>query len=246
MPGDERVAVGLVHGIHGLRGAVRVEVLSDDPDRFSVGSVLFTDADDRPLTVVWVQQSKLGILLRFEGRDSRESVEALMGRYLEAAPGEPLPAGTYYWHQIHGLEVRTTGEEILGVVSDVFRAGEGEVYVVRGGPLGEILVPSVQGVITELDPAGGRIIVDAVALALPDKPPRRRRRQEQPKKVRKAAAIALKAEIRANKATKAARKASARKTVAVPERATAGKTASAGTDEAKAAEPESDAGPAEA
>jgi len=246
MPGDERVAVGLVHGLNGLRGAVRVEVLSDDPGRFSVGSVLFTDADDRPLTVAWVQQSKPGILLRFEGRDSRESVEALMGRYLEAAPGEPLPAGTYYWHQIHGLEARTTGDEILGVVADVFRAGEGEVYVVRGGPLGEVLVPGVQGVITELDPVGGRIIVDPVALALPDKPPRRRRRQEQPKKVRKAAAQALKAEARANKATKAARKATARKTATVAEQAKAGETATAGTDEAKAEESASDASKAEA
>ena len=44
-PDEERVAVGLVHGLHGLRGAVRIEVLSDEPHRFEVGSVLFVEGD---------------------------------------------------------------------------------------------------------------------------------------------------------------------------------------------------------
>ena len=45
-PDRERLTVGLVRGLHGLRGAVRVEVLSDDPDRFEVGSVLHLDGED--------------------------------------------------------------------------------------------------------------------------------------------------------------------------------------------------------
>jgi 16S rRNA processing protein RimM len=203
MSADERVTVGLVRGLHGLRGAVRVEVLSDEPERFAAGSVVFVDGDDRPLVVAGVQASKPGILVRFEGHDSRESVEALRERYLEATIGEPLPSGTYYWHQLRGLEARTTDGEILGTVTDVFRAGEGEVYVVSGGPRGEVLVPAVRGVVTELDPTAGHVLVDAVVLALPDKPRRRRRRHEQPNKARRAAARAELTEARAAKAGKA-------------------------------------------
>lgn len=203
MSAGERVTVGLVRGLHGLRGAVRVEVLTDDPERFAVGSVLFAEGDDRPLSVIGVQAAKPGILVRFEGRDSRESVEALRDRYLEATMGEPLPSGTYYWHQLRGLEVRTTEGEVLGSVTDVFRAGEGEVYVVSGGPRGEILVPAVHDIVTELDPTAGHVIVDAVVLALPDKPPRRRRRHEQPNKARRAAARAKLAADRADRRTQA-------------------------------------------
>ena len=36
---------GLVRGLHGLRGAVRVEVLSDDPRRFARGSVLHPEGE---------------------------------------------------------------------------------------------------------------------------------------------------------------------------------------------------------
>lgn len=188
-PPEERVAVGLVHGLHGLRGAVRIEVLSDAPERFAVGSVLYAEGDDQPLTIAWTGQAKPGLLVRFEGLHSRESVEHLRRRYLEAVAA-PLPDGAYYWHQVKGLSVLTTSGEELGTVVDVFRAGEGEVYVVGGGPLGEIMVPSVAGVVVELDPAAGRLVVDPVALDLPAKPPRRRRRHEVTRRSRKEARAA--------------------------------------------------------
>jgi 16S rRNA processing protein RimM len=184
-PADERITVGLVRGLHGLLGAVRVEVLSDDPDRFAIGSMLFVDGDDEPLTVAWTGESKPGILVAFEGVGSREAADRLRDRYLEAIPGPPLPEGSWYWHQIRGLEVRTAEGEDLGKVTEVFRAGEGEVYIVSGGARGEVLVPSVHGIIMELDPTSGHLIVDAVALDLPDKPPRRRRRHELTKAERK-------------------------------------------------------------
>lgn len=175
LPPGERITVGLVRGVHGLRGAVRIEVLSDEPARFHPGRVLFAEGSDDALTVAWAQPSKPGLLLRFAELPTRESVEALRDRYLEATPEESLPPGTWYWHQIEGLEVRTASGEVLGTVGEVFRAGEGEVYVVRGGPRGEILVPAVKGVVTELAPDRGYITVDAVALALPTGPPSRRR-----------------------------------------------------------------------
>ena len=49
---DDRLVVGLVRGVHGLRGALRIEVLSDNADRFSVGSVLHAEGSHSPLTVV--------------------------------------------------------------------------------------------------------------------------------------------------------------------------------------------------
>ena len=188
-PAEERVAVGLVHGLHGLQGAVRVEVLSDEPQRFAVGSVLFAEGDDRPLTIAWTGPARQGLLVRFEELPTRESAESLRRRYLETVAAA-LPEGTYYWHQIRGLAVTTTDGVDLGTVVDVFRAGGGEVYVARGGSLGEVMIPAVSNVVAELDPAAGRLVVDPVALALPDKPPRRRRRQEVTRRSRKAARAA--------------------------------------------------------
>jgi 16S rRNA processing protein RimM len=165
-PPAERITVGLVRGLHGLRGAVRVEVLSDEPSRFAVGSVLHVEGEDRPLTIAWTGPAKPGLLVRFHELTDRASVEGLRERYLEAIPETALPEDTFYWHEIVGLEVQTTAGEPLGSVRDVFRAGAGEVYVVSGGPRGEVLVPAVKSVVVELAPEQGRLVVDAVALGL--------------------------------------------------------------------------------
>jgi len=164
---DERVTVALVRGLHGLRGAVRLEVLTDTPDRFRLGSILYVEGQDAPLTVDWTGPSKPGLLVHFAEVTSREAAEPLRERYLEVVPEAKLPAGSWYWHEIVGLEAHTTSGEVLGTVSEVFRAGAGEVYVVTGGLRGEVLVPAVRGIVTELAPAEGRLVVDPLALDLP-------------------------------------------------------------------------------
>jgi 16S rRNA processing protein RimM len=165
--------VGLVRGLHGLRGTIRVEVLSDDPRRFNRGRRLYLEGEAAPLTISWSQANPPGVLVRFREIDHREAAETLRERYLEAevAP-DALPAGSFYWHEVQGTEVRTTDGELLGTVEEIFRVGEGEVFIVRGGPRGEILIPAVNAVIRELAPRDGRIVVDREALGLDDEAPR--------------------------------------------------------------------------
>ena len=167
--------VGLVRGLHALRGAVRVEVLSDDPSRFEPGSVLYAEGGDDPLTVVWSQSDGPGMLLRFRELPTRTMAELLRDRYLEAdRRPAALPEGAFYWHELIGTQVHAEDGEDLGTVRDVFRAGGGEVLVVDGGARGEVLVPAVAAVVREFAPREGRITVDREALGLDDGPTERR------------------------------------------------------------------------
>jgi len=163
--GEKRLVVGLVRGIHGLRGAVRVEVLTDNPQRFDVGQTVYVEGSDAPLTIESAHRDGPGLLVRFEEVTNRETaVDRLRDAYLEAE-AEPLAEDTFYWHDILGCTVVTTGGEELGTVTDVFRVGESEVYEVRGAR-GEILIPAVGDVVKELNPAERRIVVDPDALGL--------------------------------------------------------------------------------
>jgi len=175
-PSAERLVVGLVRGLHGLQGAVRLEVLSDRPERFDPGARLFPEGSTRPLTVVERVDDPPGILLRFAEVRSRTAAEALRDVYLEAVV-EPaaLDEGAVWWHEVEGAAVSTTAGEALGRVEDVFRAGESEVFVVRGGARGEVLVPAVRDVVVEFAPREGRLVVDADALDLEPLRPRRPR-----------------------------------------------------------------------
>jgi 16S rRNA processing protein RimM len=175
-PEGERLVVGLVRGVHGLDGTVRVEPLSDDAGRFAPGSSLYQEGSQRRLTVEWAQADAPGILVRFREAHSREAADGLRNVYLEAiAPPAELGPGEYWWHELIGVPVTTVSGESLGQVEDVFRTGGGEVYVVRGGPRGEVLIPAVRSVIRDFAPRQGRLVVDAEALGLDDLRPARRR-----------------------------------------------------------------------
>jgi 16S rRNA processing protein RimM len=185
--GSARLVVGLIRGLHGLRGAVRVEVLSDDPGRFEPGNAVFLEGSQERLTIEEANADGPGLLVRFRERTDRTSVEDLRGRYLEVpSPGEALPEGEFYWHQVTGLAVRDLEGGDLGRVVDIFRVGGSEVFVVQG-PRGELLVPAVSSVVRELAPEAGRLVVDATALGLDEEMPRPRVRGRRTTRARKAA-----------------------------------------------------------
>lgn len=168
-----RLAVALVRGLHGLRGTLRIEVLTDHPERrFAAGSTLFVEGERKPLTVASASPVADGpgwwLTLRQVG--SRSAAEGLRDRYLEAevAPDEGLEPGQAYWHEVVGAEVVGAAGRSLGRVAEVYRVGEAEVYVVRDGPAGEFDLPAVRGIVTEFEPAKGRIVVDEAALNLED------------------------------------------------------------------------------
>ena len=166
-----RLVVAQVRGLHGLNGAVRVEVLTDRPEaRFAEGSVLHVEGDARPLTIIAAQpvEDGPGWRLRFDEIPDRPASERLRDAYLEIEVdrGDDLDPGAAYWHEVIGSTVRdSTGAE-LGKVADVYRAGENEVYVVRGGPPGEFDVPAVRDVISTFAPERGEIVVDEQVLDL--------------------------------------------------------------------------------
>jgi 16S rRNA processing protein RimM len=195
-PTTQRLVVALVRGVHGLRGAVRVEVLTDRPEeRFRQGVVLHREGSDEPLTIASAEPvaDGPGWRVRFAEVTTREAADGLRGAYLETTvhPLGDLARGEVYWHEVVGVTVRDLEGRDLGVVQDVYRVAENEVYIVRGEPFGTFDLPAVRAFIRVFAPRRGEIVVDPEALDLhppksrrtdPDRPraPRRRSRSPRP------------------------------------------------------------------
>jgi 16S rRNA processing protein RimM len=156
-----RVAVARVTGAKGLRGAVRIEILTDWPEHLDVGARLRVEGEEDDREVIRAEFGGRVPAITLSGVASREAAESLLGRYLEVEPAVLAP-GQYYWHQLVGLAVSDPGGQSLGVVVEVFRAGDTEVYRIEG-PAGELLVPAVRHMVTEIDLAAGRMVVDYAA-----------------------------------------------------------------------------------
>ena len=160
-----------MRGAHGLRGAVRVEILTDHPElRYAPGRILFREGDEQPLTIDWSSAIADGPGWRVHFREvpDRSSAEALKGIYLESDIGAeaPLARGEYFWHEVIGSTVSGVDGTILGTVKDVYRSGGAEVYTVAGGLYGEFDVPGVRPFVRVFAPRRGEIVVDAEALDL--------------------------------------------------------------------------------
>jgi 16S rRNA processing protein RimM len=121
------------------------------------------------LTVREARADGPGLLVSFDEVADRNAADGLREKYLEGdiEASAALAEGSHYWHDVVGCSVVTTAGEDLGEITDVFRVGESEVYVVHG-PRGEILVPAVESIVMELNPAEKRMVVDGEALGLTD------------------------------------------------------------------------------
>ncbi len=73
----------------------------------------------------------------------------------------PLPEGQYYHHQIIGLEVRTTGGELIGTITNILTGKSNDNYIVQGST-GEILIPAIEDVVQSIDLDHGYITIEPI------------------------------------------------------------------------------------
>jgi 16S rRNA processing protein RimM len=149
---------------------MRVEILTDRPaDRFVVGARIFPEGKADPLTIVEARPATPGWILRFREVSTREAAEAFRLVYfeVEAGPGDALPRGAYYWHEMIGVDVRDLDGADLGKVRDVYRTGGADVLEVVGGPRGDFDLPVTRPFVRILAPRRGEIVADPEALDLP-------------------------------------------------------------------------------
>ena len=155
------LAVGRVIKPHGVQGEVRVELMTDLPERFKwLKTVYVGERHPRPVAVESVRFHQEFVLLKLAGYPTRTEAEALRNELLQVPEEEaiPLEEGEYFLHQLLGLEVQTEDGQSLGRLTDVLETGANNVFVVSGAD-GEHLIPDIPDVVQAVDVVGGRIII---------------------------------------------------------------------------------------
>jgi len=165
-PAKNQLRVGRLVKAHGLKGALKLELYTDDPDgRFTPGATFTLQVPEhsqwhgKTITVRefrWMNQHPV---VFFEGVDDRNAADTLVRAILwidqdEDAPAEP---DAWYDHQLVGLDVVRDGV-VVGKVARVDHFPAQDLLVVRAGE-DEVLVPFVSAIVPEVDIEGGRVVV---------------------------------------------------------------------------------------
>ena len=155
---ETAVSIGLILAPVGLRGEIKVRPLTDFPERFEAGALVWLSG-----VAIEVERSRWQgrtVYLKLHGVDDRNAAEPLRDKELLVPELTPLEEeGVFYQHDITGLTVRDEAGRTLGKVAEILSTGANDVYVVRG-ELGELLLPAVEDVVKEIDTTGGLMIVD--------------------------------------------------------------------------------------
>lgn len=156
--------IGEIVAPRGVHGEVKVNIDTDDPERFYALDKVYLGDTLTPFEVERARLFKGQALLQLKGIENRSQAEQLRNTpvYVSIEDALPLAKDQYYYHQIEGLPIFTTKGERLGYVAEIIRTGSNDVYVVRGGAK-EILLPVIRGVIQKIDIQEGKIIVELPA-----------------------------------------------------------------------------------
>lgn len=162
-PGAGRlVAVGRIVRAQGRRGEVRLEALTDTPERL------------RDLRECWLIPPPSGErheveAVRFQGRApvvklaasaTMADAQALVGRLVTIPRAEvrPLPPDRYYAFDLVGCRVETSEGASLGTIAEVMAGPEHDYWTVQGDGRSWLL-PAVAAIVERVDLAARRVMV---------------------------------------------------------------------------------------
>jgi 16S rRNA processing protein RimM len=166
----DRLEIGRIVKAHGIRGEVVVEAVSNRPERFSPGAVLYAGAGPggRALPVRRAtpqggpdaagRMARPRWIVAFEGVEDRNEAERLRGTVLTGEPlarGDAGDGGDLWVHELVGSELFDPSGRVLGRVAAVEANPASDLLVLEDGGL----VPMVFVV----EAAAGRVVVDPPA-----------------------------------------------------------------------------------
>jgi 16S rRNA processing protein RimM len=161
-----QLRVGRLTKAHGLKGAIKLELFTDDPDRrFVPGAEFSLQVPDssawhgKHLTLRelrWYNGHPVGF---FEGIDDRTAAEGLAKAILwvEHVDQEAPEPDAWYDHQLVGLTVLRDGEKV-GEVTHVDHLPAQDLLIVKSGGR-EVMVPFVAAIVPGVDLDAGTVTV---------------------------------------------------------------------------------------
>ncbi len=159
---ESGLRVGRLLKAHGLKGAIKLELYTDDPDsRFVPGTVYTlqvpTDSPwfGRTLTLTELRWYNASPVVFFDGVVDRDAAESLAKviLWVDDVDARPEEDDAWYDHQLVGLTARRDGVAVGTVVRIDHMPAQDLVIIESDGR--EVMVPFVKAIVTNVDIAAG-------------------------------------------------------------------------------------------
>jgi 16S rRNA processing protein RimM len=156
-----------VRNVHGLKGELVIEPMTDEPDeifspgrRLLVGNVRGQVKGD-PVEIVAARAFKSGFIVKILGVDDRNAAELWRERHflLPIEETSPLEEGDVYLHELEGMRVDLATGEAVGTVIALYELPQGLILDVSRERKGSVMIP-YDRVVTKVDRAARVLTID--------------------------------------------------------------------------------------
>lgn len=160
----EKIRVGQIVNVHGLRGEVKVYPLTDYPERFDEIAYVFLAKEEQERKIQSAKYNKNMAILKLEGIDSVEQAERLREQYLfiDRENLRELEEDEYLIADLIGMEVVDMQEKHIGVLKEVLPYSANDVYVVASDEGKEYMIPGLKQFVPRIDMSQGKIFIDPI------------------------------------------------------------------------------------
>lgn len=155
------ILLGIVTGVHGLKGDVRVKTFTEAPERLGEYAVLRTP-EGRRLEVASLRVARSdGAVVRFKGVDDRQSAESLVdAKLLVERAALPQTAPDEFYHaDLIGLRAQDGEGRQIGEIRAIHNFGAGDVIELERLGGGTLLLPFTRDFVPKVDFANGCVTV---------------------------------------------------------------------------------------
>lgn len=146
-----KITVGEITTSHGIRGALKVKILSDNPERFKEGAKL--NIGEEVLTVEKTFDQKGQKVIKFKEYDDINQVQKFIGKDVtidEKKLGK-LKDNEFYIYKLIGAELISNGQKVGKVKDIISGVYPNDVYIIETTDNKEILLPALKSVIKNVD-----------------------------------------------------------------------------------------------
>ena len=159
-----QLRVGRLLKAHGLKGALKLELYTDNPERRFVPGAEFTlqvpeesSWHGKTVTIREYRVMNGNSVVFLDGVDDRDAAESLVRAILWMDEDDDVEDDAWYAHQLVGLDV-LRDDVVVGRVARVEHLPAQDLLIVKTES-GEVMVPFVEAIVPTVDVAAGRVTV---------------------------------------------------------------------------------------
>ena len=164
----DRVCLGAIAGVHGIKGEVKIKSFTENPRDVGSYGALENEDGTKKFDLKITGNSKELIRAKIKGIDDRNAAEALVSTrlYVNKDILPKLEEDEFYHADLIGLDVKIReNQEVIGKVECLYNFGAGDMIELKLDNSGKSeIIPFTKAYVPEVNIKNGYIIVESQSL----------------------------------------------------------------------------------